>query len=69
MDKLVKAKRITMRDFLLEVLIIGHKNNDPSNLTKLMLCDRAAEHGYIRYSPIRLTRSGQQFIDKWKDLV
>lgn len=70
MDELEKAKRITMRDFLLEVMIVGYKNlfGDGYSITKELLLHKANTHGYIAYGPLRVTKSGLAFIDKWKDL-
>lgn len=66
MDKLEKAKRITMRDFLLEVMIVGYIPSD--NLINALLLDKAKRCHYVFYNPIRVTPMGLSVINEWKDL-
>ena len=67
MDKLEKAKIITMRDFLLRMLIEG-SGIQFTTITERVVSDRANAHGYMAYNPVRVTKSGLAYLEKWKDL-
>ena len=73
MDMLTKAKRIAMRDFLLEMLITNFAYSaDARSMVKELTLDRAlrqnlvaSEHPTYR---LYITPLGLEYIEKWKDL-
>ena len=71
MDKLKKAKRITMRDFLLEMLITNFEyRSDRRSMIKEVTLDRAIRQNFVAGNyPLQVTPLGLDFIEKWKDLL
>lgn len=71
MDKLTKAKRIAMRDFLVEMMITNfHYESDSRSMVKELTLDRAIRQGLVAGAyPLYVTPKGIQFLEKHKDLV
>lgn len=74
MDKLEKSKRVGMCNFLVEMLITdfgyrkGNKALAVGDMTKEIILDRAVRQGFVIVNPLRVSRLGLDYIEKWKDL-
>lgn len=75
MGNLVKAKRIAMRDFLVETLITNFAYSaDARSMVKEVMLDRAIRQNLVGQNlvadnyPLYITPLGLEYIEKWKDL-